>query len=97
MESDPIDYLLTPLIIGFGISFLGLLRRNSSISSIFANAAPAQYDIAANATLTNGNFASNNPNAWETTSIIAITTPSNTAWSNVCKIGRIHLFTNMLN
>ena len=55
------------MIIGFGISFLGLLRRNSSISSIFANAAPAQYDIAANATLTNGNFAGNNTNAWETT------------------------------
>ena len=53
-----------PINIGFGISFLGLLRRNSSASSIFANAAPApaQYDIAANATLTNGNFAVNNTN-----------------------------------
>ena len=48
-----------PISMGFGISFLGLLRRNSSTSSIFANAAttPAQYDIAANTTLTNGNFA----------------------------------------
>jgi hypothetical protein len=47
-----------PINMGFGISFLGLLRRNNSASSIFANAAnkPAQYDIAANATLTNGNF-----------------------------------------
>ena len=56
-----------PISMGFGISFLGLLRRNSSTSSIFANAAPAQYDIAANTTLTNGNFAGNNTNAWETT------------------------------
>ena len=58
-----------PINMGFGISFLGLLRRNNSASSIFANAAtaPAQYDIAANATLTNGNFAGNNTNAWETT------------------------------
>ena len=56
-----------PINMGFGISFLGLLRRNSSTSSIFANAAPAQYEIAANATLTNGNFAGNNTNAWETT------------------------------
>lgn len=56
-----------PISMGFGISFLGFLRRNNSTSSIFANAAPAQYDIAANTTLTNGNFAGNNTNAWETT------------------------------
>ena len=56
-----------PINMGFGISFLGLLRRNSSTSNIFANAAPAQYDIAANTTLTNGNFAGNTTNSWETT------------------------------
>ena len=50
-----------PINMGFGISFLGLLRRNSTVGWGFnptqpANAAPAQYDIAANTTLTNGNF-----------------------------------------
>ena len=51
-----------PISMGFGISFLGLLRRNSTVGWGFnptqpANAAPAQYDIAANATHVNGNFA----------------------------------------
>ena len=63
-----------PISMGFGISFLGLLRRNSTVGWGFnptqpADAAPppAQYDIAANTTLTNGNFAGNTTNAWETT------------------------------
>ena len=66
---SPIPTPTLPISMGFGISFLGLLRRNNNANSIFANAAnsPAQYDVAANVTLTNGNFVGNNTNAWETT------------------------------
>jgi Bacterial Ig domain/Matrixin len=59
-----------PLGAGFGISFLGLMRRNNgSASSLFGESlsasAPAQYDIAANPTLTNGNLDSSA--GWDTT------------------------------
>jgi VCBS repeat-containing protein len=64
-----------PLGAGFGISFLGLTRRNNtSASSLFGEAAsakaPAQYDIAANPTLVNGDL--NSADGWETTGNVAI-------------------------
>ena len=66
-----------PINMGFGISFLGLLRRNSTVGWFLeptrtTNPAPtpAQYNIAANTTLTNGKFAGNNNNAWETTGMV---------------------------
>ena len=52
-----------PISMGFGISFLGLLRRNNGSAALTPTLSQgerglnvAQYDIAANATLTNGNF-----------------------------------------
>ena len=68
-----------PISMGFGISFLGLLRRNNGSAALQntptsflplsggGGNSVAQYDIAANAKLTNGNFTGNNTNAWETT------------------------------
>jgi hypothetical protein len=59
-----------PLGAGFGISFLGLMRRNNGSTNSLSGEAlsastPAQYDIAANPTLTNGNL--NNSAGWDTT------------------------------
>ena len=59
-----------PLGAGFGISFLGLMRRNyGSANSLFGEAlsasALAQYDIAANPTLTNGKLT--NSTGWDST------------------------------
>lgn len=72
--------ILSKLIVSdpiYAISFLGLLRRNSTVGWVLeptrtTNPAPtpAQYNIAANTTLTNGKFAGNNNNAWETTGMV---------------------------
>jgi VCBS repeat-containing protein len=64
-----------PLGAGFGISFLGLTRRNkSSADSLFGETlsanTPAQYDIAANPTLVNGEL--NSADSWEATGNVDI-------------------------
>jgi hypothetical protein len=64
-----------PLGAGFGISFLGLTRRNNnSASSLFGEGvaanAPVQYDTAANPTLVNGEL--NSADGWETTGNVAV-------------------------
>jgi len=64
-----------PLGAGFGISFLGLTRRNNNnAGSLFGDAlsanAPAQYDIAANPTLVNSEL--NSAHGWETTGNVAV-------------------------
>ena len=59
-----------PLGAGFGLSFLGLTRRNNNnTNSLFGESlsanAPVQYDIAANPSLINGDL--NTGTGWETT------------------------------
>lgn len=56
------DLPTLPINMGFGVSFLGLLRRNSPRPLVGEGLGErgskvAQYDIASNTTLTNGNFA----------------------------------------
>jgi VCBS repeat-containing protein len=67
--SAPSPIPTLPLGAGFGISFLGLTRRNNSGSRLFANA-PVQYTIAANPALVSGKLES--ADGWETTGNVAV-------------------------
>jgi Matrixin len=61
----PVPFPTLPLG-GIGIAFAGLLQRNryGGLNAVLNNSTMTQYDVAANATLTNGNLSSGN--GWAT-------------------------------
>jgi hypothetical protein len=58
---------------GMGIAFAGLLQRNryGGLNAVLNNSTLTQYDVAANATLTNGNLSSGN--GWATQGSVTFT------------------------